>query len=130
MSVPDEGARQVPSSVEIPKREVRSSCQDLGESLSGQRLALTNLMDPGDFSARSRPQLVLHLYINPKKPQQGLLHGHCHYWAAVQHSHSTWENKRTRHLASYTALWALEQGRKGMGKPLGVGEQLAFIMVF
>lgn len=91
--------------------------------VSGQMLVLTYLMDPGGFSVCPKLQLILCFYIKPKKLQQGLLHGHFQDWAIVQHSFlSTWENKRTRHLASYTASWGLEQRIKGIGKPLGIGK--------
>ena len=83
-------------------------------------------MDPGDFSTHFRPQLSLRLYVSPKKLHQGLLHGHCQDWTVVHRSHSSWENERIRHLASYTALWGLEQRREGTGKSLGVGQQLGF----
>lgn len=99
--------------------------------MSGQRLAMTHLMDPGSFSVCPKLQLILCFYTKPKKIQQGLLYGHCQDWAIVQHSFpSTWENNSSRHLASYTASWGLEQRRRGIGKPLSIGKFKASIMDF
>lgn len=125
MTVPAEGKRQVPSSAEIPKRKTQSSRQNLNE------WSETGTNSPDGFWRLQKFQLILCFYIKPKKLQQGLLHGHCQDWAKVRHSFpSTWENKRTRHLASYTASWGLEQSRRGIGKALGIGEWQAPNMVF
>lgn len=97
----------------FPKERCSSHVRTL---VSSQRLALIHLIDPRGFSVCPNHQLILCFYTKPKKLQQGLLHGHCQDWGIVQHSvPSTWESKRTRHLASYTDSWGLEQRRRGIG---------------